>query len=231
MKEPKPITVKKSVKHTFCAEEIANLNKDFGAAYDAVKSAEADFDAVKAVHKSKLTEAESKMTTLRATINAGFEYREKECVVIFRTEQGQKDFYLPSAFDNQNPGIPNAESEPVLTEPMTAADFEQGLIQAESAFENRVELILWEAGGDEGRMIVGSLKGKWFTAIRGNVGAQKIEERLDGEQMATKKRFDAIARAAKRVQEWLKATLGKDAAKGFEEPITNVVEGEKERVE
>lgn len=62
------------------------------------------------------------------------------------------------------------------------------------------------------------------------MGAQKIEERLDGEQMATKKRVDAITRGVARATEWLDSVLGKDAAKGFKDPIAKVVEGEREKV-
>ena len=92
-------TETRSLKHTFTPEELAKLNKDFGAAYDAVKSAEADFDAVKAVHKSKITEAESRMTTLRCTINAGFELRSEKCVVIYEPADGNKLYYLERTYE------------------------------------------------------------------------------------------------------------------------------------
>jgi hypothetical protein len=113
--EPKPIIVKKSVKHTFSPEEVATLNVDFGNAYDAVKSAEADFDAVKAVHKAKIQEAESKMTTLRATINAGFDFRETELYVVFRPADKKKDFYLPQTAKDILEGFSH---KPILTEDM-----------------------------------------------------------------------------------------------------------------
>lgn len=231
MKETKPIIVKKTVKHTFTPEETAGLNKEFGEAYDSVKSAEADFDAVKAVHKSKITEAESRMTTLRATINAGFEMRQKDCVVVFRPGDKKKDFYSMECLNPVAGGeLLLKDSVPLFTEEMTQEDFERDLIQAESAFEKRVELTIWQAGPDRGRIIVGSLKGKWYSAVRGNVGSQKIEERLDSEQRAFKKRCDAVSEAGKRAFRWLKDNL-KDSAKGFEDGITKVVIGEQDKAE
>lgn len=225
----KPLIVKKSVKHTFTPEETKQLNVDFRQSYANLKAVEADADSVKSQLKAKITEAESRMETLNATLQAGFEMRDKECVVIFRTADKKKDFYLPDSILED--GHPTASATPVITEAMTPQDFEQDLFQAEAAFESKAELILWQAGNDLGRLIIGSLQGKWFTALRGNVGAQKIEERLDGEQSATKKRFEAVQRAAKRAGEWLAATLGKEASKGFTEPIAKVVEGEREKAE
>lgn len=230
---PKPLTVKKSVKHSFTPDETRQLNVDFRQSYANLKAVEADADSVKSQLKAKITEAESRMETLNATLQAGFEMRDKDCAVIFRPADKKKDFYL-SADGKGELSLDEriaAGEQPVLTEAMTPADFEQDLIQAESVFESRAELILWQAGESNGRMIVGSLKGKWFTAIRGNVGKQQIEERLDSEQPSCNKRFDAILRAAKRVSEWLRANLGKEAANGFEEPIERILEAERDKAE
>lgn len=222
--EPEPIIVKKSCKHIFTLAEVAQLNVDFGNAYDAVKSAEADFDAVKSVHKAKITEAESRMTTLRATINAGFEMRVKELTCVFRPKDKKKDFYCY---------VPDGDPfpKPLLTEDMTSDDFQQELIQAESVFSKQKKIELWNAGEDKGLLIVGQLGDKWYSAIRGNVGKQTIEERLDSEQKAFKERKAAIAMAAKRCDEWLALTLGKDAAKGFRSGIETAVAGEADKVE
>lgn len=227
--EPKYQTVKKNVRHDFTADEIKQLNVDFGQAYDTLGAVESEFDNVKAVWKAKTTEAESRLTTLRATINAGFEHRLKDCAVVFRPADKKKDFYL--VVDGQPAAIGDEVLKPVATEDMTQADFEQDLIQAESGFENRVELELWRAGNDLGLLVVGKLKNRWFTAVRANVGAVRIEERLDSEQVACKNRFGALELASTRLAKWLKANLGKDAAKGFEEAIFAVVDGEKEKAE
>lgn len=221
--EPKPILVKKQVKHTFTVPEIAQLHVDFGQAYDAVKSAEADFDAVKAVHKATIQEAESKMILLRATINAGFETREKELVVVFHPERKKKTYHVPTET--------GWLSEPALTEDMQPGDYQQDLLQAESVFSNKKELLLWLAGNDTGLLIVGQLGAKWYSALRGNVGAMKIEERLDSEQKAYKAREAAVNYACIRALEWLEATLGTEGAKGFAAGVKKVSEAEKDKVE
>lgn len=221
--EPKPIIVKKSVKHVFSPQEIATLNVDFGNAYDAVKSAEADFDAVKAVHKAKIQEAESKMTTLRATINAGFDFRDTECEVLFRPADKKKDFFILTPTGRL--------ALPVLTEDMTTEDFQQDLIQAESIFSKRKELTLWAAGDDHGILIVGQLGGKWYSALRGNIGTVRLEERLDSEQKAYRTRISAITIAADRALKWLEETFGPETCKGFLEGINNVLKAEADKVE
>lgn len=226
MNETKPVIINRTLKHIFVPEEIAKLNVDFGNAYDAVKTAEADFDAVKAVHKAKITEAESRMTTLRATINAGFEMRDTKLRVVFRPKDRKKDLFREPPIDGEN-----VDEIPILTEDMTAEDFVQELIQAESGFDGRKELSLWETPADHGRLIIGSFGGRWFSALRCNVGKDELMERLDSEQMSFKNRFDAIKRAGKRCLEWITETLGKDNAKGFEENINTTVEAERDKAE
>jgi len=228
MKKQEHISLKKSVKHTFTAEEVATLNTEFRQAFANLKSVEAEFDSVKASYKAKTTEAESRMETLNAILQAGFEMRVEDCIVIFRPSAKKKDFFLQMDLVE---GELAQNVTPCATEDMTQEDFEQDLIRAESTFDKRVEIVLWDAGDDHGMMIVGTQLGRWFAAVRGNVGARKLEERLDNEQRSTKKRFDAIGQAAKRVQDWLKANLGKDAAKGFDEVIAKVLEDEKDKVE
>lgn len=225
--EPKPLLVKKSVKHTFSPEEIASLNVDFGEAFDAVKSAEADFDAVKAVHKAKITEAESRMITLRATINAGFEMRVKELRCVFRPPDKKKDFYLLLPAGETYP----PDFKPILTEDMTAEDFQQDLLQAESIFSHKKEITLWKAGADLGLLIVGQLRDRWYSALRANVGEMKLEERLDSEQPSFKERSGALTRASKRCQDWLIEVLGKEAAAGFRGGIETALSEELKKVE
>lgn len=221
--QPKPILVKKSVKHTFDTKEVAQLHVDFGQAYDAVKSAEADFDSVKAVHKATIQAAESKMILLRATINAGFEDREKELVVIFHPERKKKTYHVPTET--------GWLETPALTEDMQPQDFQQDLIQAESIFSHRKELTLWKAGNDLGVLIIGQLGNKWYSALRANVGAVKLEERLDSEQKAYKTREAAINFASTRALEWLEATMGKETAKGFCDGIKKLADDEAGKVE
>lgn len=222
--EPKPILVKRQVKHTFDPAEIAQLNVEFGQAYDALQTIEAEFASVKASYKAKLEEAGSRMVTLRATINAGFDLRLTELEVIFRPSDKKKDFFT----------IPKSDAEPsalVLSEDMSPEDFQQDLIQAESIFSKRKELTLWAAGDDHGILIVGQLGGKWYSALRGNVGTVKLEERLDSEQKAYRTRISAITIAADRALKWLEETFGPETCKGFLEGINNVLKAEADKVE
>lgn len=221
--EPKPIIVKRQVKHTFEPAEIAQLNVEFGQAYDTLQTIEAEFASVKASYKAKLEEAGSRMVTLRATINAGFELRLTELQVIFRPADKKKDFYLLAG--------PIENQAPLLTEDMSPEDFQQDLIQAESIFSKRQELTLWAAGDDHGILIVGQLGGKWYSALRGNVGTIKVEERLDSEQKAYKTREGAIIIAADRALKWLEEILGPETMKGFLEGINKVLKAETGKVE
>lgn len=224
---PREIRVKKAVKHTFTSAELTALHVDFSNAYGALKSAEADFDAVKAVHKAKIQEAESKQATIHATISAGFEMRVKELICVFRPKDKKKDFYLPLA---EGEGCP-MDDKPLLTEDMTSDDFQQDLIQAESIFSSQKHIELWNAGKDHGLLVIGQLGERWYAALRCNIGEKKLEERLDSEQPAFKKRFDAVLRSSKRCVEWVIECMGKEASKGICELITPKIDAEKEKAE
>lgn len=233
MSTQKPPTCKKNIRHAFTADETTTLHTEFRQAYANLKATEADADSVKAQLKARITEAESRMETLNSKLQAGFEMRDTECIVVLRPEDKQKDFY-PVLDGHGELSIDErvaAGEKPALTEAMTTEDFEQELIQAESAFDSRVEIELWNVDQDACKLVVGRQNGRWFTALRGNIGQQSISERLDGEQRATKKRFDALNLAGKRIGEWLRKHLGKDSAKGFEERIATLIEAERDKVE
>ena len=225
-------TETRSIKHKFTADEVAKLNEDFGLAYDAVKSHEADFDSVRIVHKSKITEAEARMTTLRNTINAGFEMRSEKCVVVYVPADGLKLFYLESTY-SPDAAAEGRAVEPVATEPMTDADYQQELIQAESIFEARQEIVLFPAipGGDRGVLAVGRQGGKWFSALRVKIGSKEVAERLDNEQKCSTKRADQIKRALKQFGEWLDSNFDRETAKGFRNAMELVKAEHAEREE
>jgi len=211
------------VRHDLTPQERQNAGSDLAREIGKTRGVEQEFDQVKASYKARATECETRIDSLSTLLMNGFEMRQKACRVEFRPKDGKKDYFLPDHTD----GDP-----PVLTEDMTAEDFQQDLIQAESGFECREEIQLWlPAGSDRAVMAVGRLKDMWFAALRVHIGHRKIEERLDSEQACAKKRIDMIKRSAKRLQEWLVTTLGKDAAKGFEEAIYLAVEKQKEREE
>lgn len=216
--ELKPIIVKRAVKHTFTREEREEMNVELLNQFDACKNAEAEFDSVKASYKAKISEAEAGRDTIASQLRAGFEMRQKECRVEFSPAEQKKRFYVVET------------GELAATEPMSSEDYQQDLIQAESSFELREEITLYHTGTDKGVLIVGRMKGKWFSALRMRLGTPEIQERLDSEQPCFKKRFDAIAKAAKRAMEWLKSQ-DKKSAEGFEDPILAIIEKHREREE
>lgn len=218
-------TIKKSVKHVFTVEERSQLSTDLLKALEDHSNAEAEFDAIKASYKAKITEAESRVGSISTSMRAGWEMRIKDCSVTFRPEDRKKDFFVSETRDGMI--VPVL----VLTEDMTPDDFQEDLLRAEAAFSKKKELALWDASEDHGKLIVGEQGGRWFSALRCNIGQVKLEERLDSEQMSFKARWPAIQRAAKRCVEWVAETMGKDASKGICELVAKAIDAEKENVE
>ena len=228
----KPKIETKAVKHTFTPEEITGLNGDFRRSYDSLKAVEAEFDSVRATYKSKITEAESRMATLSATLNAGFEMRPERCRVVFDPKQSKKFFYLESMLQIDQDGDITYDNDPVLIEPMTPADFQAELIEAESKFDLREEIALFQPEKDDlGVLTVGRFNKQWYAALRVKIGTRILTERLDSEQPSCKKRFDMVKRACKGFTEWLKDNLGPEEAKGFQNDLATVLEKHKERDE
>ena len=67
--------------------------------FATLKSVVAEFDNVKAVWKAKTTEAESRMETLNSTLQAGFEMRDEQCVIVFDVKAGKIVRIRPLHFD------------------------------------------------------------------------------------------------------------------------------------
>lgn len=219
----KPRIETKSVKHTFTTDEVNQLNVDFRQSYSNLKAVESEFDNVKAVWKSKTTEAESRMETLSATLQAGFEMRQERCRVVLDPKQSKKFFYLETAAQ---------DADPVLTEAMTEADFQTELLEAESKFDAREDIELFApVNGDSGVMTVGRLDKKWFAALKVKIGTRIISERLDSEQTCSKKRSVMIERCLGRLNTWLKENLGHEEAKGFQNSLALVKAAHAEREE
>lgn len=221
---PAPKFEIKAVRHSFTQDERNQFGGDLARTIGGLRGIEAEFDQVKASYKAKTTEAEARIDKLSTDLVNGFEMRQKRCFVIFNPKLKRKSFWLE--------GADASKDEPVLTEEMTREDFQADLIQAESKFNHRCEIeICPRAGSDFGLLIVGEYGGSWFAALRVSVGAQKLEERLDSEQPSAKKRFDIIKRAADRFTTWTVERLGKEAAKGFKDPLEKAVQSQKERAE
>lgn len=213
----------KFVKHTFTDTERLQFASSLGAAIAAARNVESEFKSVKASFNLRTEEAKAKIDSLGDKLQAGFEMRESRCRVVYDAKARRKYFFLEDAPD---------DAAPVLDEPMTGDDFQQDLLLAESGFELRDELpIFTPAGNDRGIIVVGRLNGRWFTALRIQVGAKSISERLDSEQPSTKERVDAIRKAAKRSREWIVENLGKDAFEGFKAGLEDLVKANEEIVE
>jgi hypothetical protein len=222
MKKPK--TIPRSIKHTFTAEERDVLSHDLVNALDQKTSTEMEFDAIKSSFKARIAESESRVNTIAANIRAGFEMRVVDCVVVFRREEGEKDFHLAADWGTVN-------ERPVLTEKMTEDDYQQELFDAEAEFDQKTAIELFKpTATDFGSLIVGYLEKRWYSALRVKVGSHELSERLDSEQQAFKSRADAIRIAAGRALKWLKEKTG-DSWKGFEAAVKAATEAEKEKVE
>lgn len=222
---PNPKIEIKSVRHNFTPEEVTAYNVEFRGSYEALKVANSEFDAIKAQFKSRITAAEAGMENLNAKLSAGFELRNKRCRVSYDVPHRLKLYHLEDA---------DPDAAPVISVEMSADDFQAELFVAESKFEVRTEIELFPpAGNDRGALIVGRFNERWFSAIRASVGvgAHRLEERLDSEQMAAKERWGAVELASLRYQDWLEKVLGKEAAKGFAEPLVKALAGQKERAE
>ncbi len=191
-----------------------------------MKATQEEFDSVKAVWKARIAEHESRQATLSAMLNAGFEMRMKECVVVYRPKDRKKDYFLAA------PGISDVlDGTPVLTEDMMPDDYQQELIEAESIFDKQCRIDIFQpTGPDYGTIVVGFLADRWYAACRCQVGTARMEERLDSEQQAFKERFDSINAAGDRFAKWASANL-KAAAKGFVDPLAKAIAAQEGCVE
>lgn len=206
----------KKVSHVFSEPEIADLNQQFRRAYNQVKVIGEEFDSVKANYKARIAESEARATTLDSLITAGFELRDKTCVVVFAYKDKKKHYFLETDCDKE--GVPNKDAKPVVTDEMTEGDFQVDMLESESKFEAREEIVLFPATENNcGVLVVGQHGGKWHGALCAVIGGRKLSERLDSEQPSCKKRPDAVSKAIKRFAAWITETLGKEVAKGFEE--------------
>jgi len=216
-----------TIKHEFDSSERQQIGGDLARTIGSLRGIQSEFDQVKASYKAKITEAESNMNRLSTDLVNGFEMREQRCVVVFRPRDRKKDFIAEEDWNDFG-----KEALPALTEDMTQADFQTDLLQAESTFDRRCEITLFpRTANDFGLMIVGTLKGRWYSALRVTIGRHMLNQRLDSEQPSDKSRWGAIKRQALWLETWMLEELGKEAAKGFKEPIEKALNEQKEKVE
>ena len=228
MKDKAPMKTEiKNIRHDFSDTEKQQFGGELARSIGTLRGIETEFDGVKASYKSKTAEAEARIDRISTDITNGFVMRDTPCFVVFRPADKEKDYYVTEA----SAANPSKEVPPVLTEKMTAADFQQELIEAEAKFDAREEIELFKpAEGDRGILVVGRLAGRWFSALRVKIGKLELSERLDAEQKSVKERPAAVALAVKRFNAWAKDNL-KDLAAGFADSANTVAEAHKERAE
>ena len=221
----------KNIRHDFSGDEKQQLGGDLARAFGTLRGMESEFDGIKAFYKSKIAEAEARIDRLSTYITNGFAMRDTSCFAVYRPADKEKDYYVDEGDATAAILDGKANGGCVLTESMTADDFQQELIQAEAKFDAREEIPLFSpTDNDRGVLVVGRLAGKWFTALRVKIGKLELNERLDAEQKCTKERAAAVKLAVRRVNDWAKANL-KDLAAGFQASFKAVEEAQKERAE
>lgn len=220
MQKPQKFGVK-NVKHIFTDTERKEFGMALANALADGRNLKTEFEGVKAEYKSREKVVSAKVSELETAVTNGFRMVHRDCVVVFDPEHRQKHFYLETDTKLQNC---------VATEPMTSEDFVTDLLAAESVFDERTEIdIISAREGEFAYLIVGKFGKQWYSAIRCQIGTKKMEERLDSEQPSYKKRIDAVTKALARFSKWVEKSFDKDAAKGFETAISDIIVGEKDK--
>src|SRR5450830_1833655 len=134
----------KNIRHDFTGEEKQQLGGDLARSFGALRGIESEFDGIKASYKSKTAEAEAKIDRLSTDITNGFVMRDTPCFVVYRPADKEKDYFLTEIEAAGGAAMGKPGDLCVLTERMTADDFQQELIEAESKFDAREEIELFK---------------------------------------------------------------------------------------
>lgn len=229
MNQTTPKIEVKNIKHIYTDAELIALGGDLARKFSELRGIESEFDQVKASYKAKTTECEARIDALSTSRTNGFDMRNERCAVIYNPADREKYYVLESELTAHEGDYKKCVVQ--LTERMTPDDFQADLIQAESKFDSREEIQLFQpTETDRGVLVVGRFAGKWFSALRVKIGKLELNERLDSEQRSVKFRHMCVALGVRRVKEWAKEHL-KEHAKGFEDQFASVVEAHKEREE
>lgn len=229
----------KQVRHNFSESEVNELGRQLARTLGEARTIEAEFDQVKAGFKARETECAARIDLLQTGITNGFEMRTARCLVMLRPAEGKKDYYLADdkgeALGRKKSGaLPN----PVLTEDMLPADFQQSLPMDTgedypAGFE-RVEKIQFftSAAGDHGSLEVGRKDGQWVSALNLKVGNTGLLETLgDADAAPFTVRYECLKGAVKRALVWLEENLDSETASGFEEQLWRPVRAQSGREE
>lgn len=106
---------KRLLRHELTPEEREEKQSELLGALEERTILEALFSGVKTDFKAKIESAECRVTLLSSVLRAGYETRAEELEVVFRVDDGEKDFYRMGGGDM------------VLTEKMVESDYVQEL--------------------------------------------------------------------------------------------------------
>lgn len=205
---------KKKIQHKFTPSEVAQLHTDLLNSLADVDMVNGELEQVKASYKAKIAESQCRVTTLRANLGAGFEYRDVDCRCEYAPAIGKKNWYRTDT------------GELALTEDMTQDDYQVELFEAEWVFNDRREYYLWQPKPkDQASLIIGRNVESWFVALRVRVGAFELQQRLDTEQVSFKNRSMAIEHGLYQLKQWLESNV-RDMAEGFYKSAFGVMEKE-----
>lgn len=218
-KKPKPLIVDRPVRHKFSDEEMAALARKLGGELDQLNAYKDEFDSIKSTWKGKIETSEANVSAIGSLCRSGFEFRITPCVVTFDVPAKLKRFFVADT------------NEPAGEEKMTPDDYQAELLQAESVFDRRETIPLYDANTDKGVIVVGMFKSRWYAAARLNVGEKRLTQRMDSEQKPYKNRFDAIQAVSKGALAWIEENVDVKAAKGFVDVFNKAIEPHKERAE
>jgi hypothetical protein len=225
--EPPQIQLK-TVKHLFTKEELLELGQQLAEHHERLVSVISEEKMVSKRYKSARAELESKIASASTDLKSGFQMRDENVVVIMFPKERVKRYWLQGDDPKKN------KDGFVLQEPMLQSDYQQELLPEEIRFEKSETFDLFpKTDTDYGTMTVAfEPKQKlWRAAFSAKIGDKELREELTVKTPAAKKRPEAISRAATRFQKWIVKELGKDVAKGFDEPVSAAIEPHRERVE
>jgi len=115
------------IRRDFEPREIREIAQAMAAHSLEIQELEAEKSAVASQYKSKIDTAKSEMQEAANRITAGFELTNRECLVVYRPRQGEKDLFHPQT------GVF------ITAEPMAEPDFQRELRLSKTPKKNAAE--------------------------------------------------------------------------------------------
>ncbi|MCC7375381.1 MAG: hypothetical protein IT581_12070 [Verrucomicrobiales bacterium] len=199
------------VRHDFTTAEKVEKGSELARAMQKVQEREDELKASASAMKAGVDEAKAAARKIHTDVLNGFDTRMTRCRVVLRPKERKKEFY-PEIKDGVFSTVPS------ITEDMTDEDYQLDLIASEQRFERRAEIAVFKGG----LIVLGRWKDKWHAALRVSIGAQGVQERLDPTAKSFKLRADAWTHTVKRLEKWVRDTLGDETWKGFEAGLEKI---------